>query len=52
MADAGKPIAAVNLGTTRADELLALKVTERCADALSFLLTQAQGRDAAPRVYI
>ena len=31
MADAGKPIAAVNLGRTRADDLLALKVTDRCA---------------------
>ncbi len=38
MAQAGKPLAAVNLGKTRADDLLALKVTERCADALSFLL--------------
>lgn len=38
MADAGKPIAAVNLGRTRADDLLTLKVTDRCADALSFLL--------------
>jgi NAD-dependent SIR2 family protein deacetylase len=38
MAAAGKPIAAVNLGKTRADELLALKIEERCADALSFLL--------------
>jgi NAD-dependent SIR2 family protein deacetylase len=37
-ARAGKPIAAVNLGRTRADGLLALKVEERCADALSFLL--------------
>ena len=37
MAEAGKPIAAVNLGRTRADELLALKVTARCAEALSFL---------------
>lgn len=38
MAAVGKPIAAVNLGKTRADDLLALKVTEPCADALSFLL--------------
>lgn len=38
MAQAGKPIAAVNLGRTRADDLLALKVSERCADALAFLL--------------
>jgi NAD-dependent SIR2 family protein deacetylase len=34
MADAGKPIAAINLGCTRADDLLALKVPERCATAL------------------
>lgn len=36
-ADAGKPIAAINLGRTRADELLTLKVTQRCSTALSFL---------------
>ena len=35
---AGKPIAAVNLGRTRADELLALKVEQSCEDALAFLL--------------
>ncbi|HET7133215.1 MAG TPA: NAD-dependent protein deacetylase [Gammaproteobacteria bacterium] len=40
MAAAGKPIAAVNLGKTRADDLLALKVTEHCADALAFLRTE------------
>jgi NAD-dependent SIR2 family protein deacetylase len=34
MADAGKPIAAINLGRTRADDLLTLKVEGRCADAL------------------
>jgi NAD-dependent SIR2 family protein deacetylase len=34
MADAGKPVAAVNLGRTRADHLLALKITDRCASAL------------------
>jgi NAD-dependent SIR2 family protein deacetylase len=34
----GIPIAAVNLGRTRADDLLALKVEERCEAALSFLL--------------
>jgi NAD-dependent SIR2 family protein deacetylase len=38
MADAGKPIAAVNVGLTRADDLLALKVADRCADALAFVL--------------
>jgi NAD-dependent SIR2 family protein deacetylase len=48
---AGKPIAAVNLGLTRADDLLALKVMERCDDALSFLLCPA-GRERAARVYI
>jgi NAD-dependent SIR2 family protein deacetylase len=34
----GKPIAAVNLGRTRADELLALKVNQPCVAALAFLL--------------
>lgn len=34
----GTPIAAVNLGRTRADEMLALKVEEPCAAALAFLL--------------
>ena len=36
-ADAGKPIAAVNLGRTRADALLALKVSQPCGDALAAL---------------
>lgn len=40
-AEAGKPIAAVNLGRTRADDLLALKVTVPCASALAFLLGAA-----------
>ena len=39
MADAGKPIAAINLGRTRADDLLTLKITDRCAHALSFALS-------------
>jgi NAD-dependent SIR2 family protein deacetylase len=39
-ADLGKPIAAVNLGRTRADHLLSLKVEERCAQALEFLLDE------------
>jgi NAD-dependent SIR2 family protein deacetylase len=34
MADAGKPIAAINLGRTRADDLLTLKVTGHCASVL------------------
>ena len=35
---AGKPVAAVNLGRTRADALLALKAEEACEAALAFLL--------------
>jgi NAD-dependent SIR2 family protein deacetylase len=37
-AAAGKPIAAVNLGRTRADPLLTLKVEEACETALAFLV--------------
>ncbi|HVJ51445.1 MAG TPA: NAD-dependent protein deacetylase [Aliidongia sp.] len=37
-ADAGKPVAAVNLGRTRADDLLTLKVEAACETALAFLL--------------
>jgi NAD-dependent SIR2 family protein deacetylase len=37
-AQLGKPIAAVNLGRTRADDLLALKLEQSCAEALGFLL--------------
>jgi NAD-dependent SIR2 family protein deacetylase len=37
-ARAGKPAAAVNLGRTRADGLLSLKVEQRCEAALAFLL--------------
>jgi NAD-dependent SIR2 family protein deacetylase len=40
-ARAGKPVAAVNLGRTRADDLLALKVEQSCEAALAFLLTPA-----------
>ena len=39
-----KPIAAVNLGRTRADALLALKVSEPCARALEFLLAAPSAR--------
>ncbi len=38
-ARAGKPVAAVNLGRTRADPLLALKAEQPCDAALAFLLT-------------
>jgi len=37
-AQAGLPIAAVNLGRTRADDLLTLKVEQSCAEALAFML--------------
>jgi NAD-dependent SIR2 family protein deacetylase len=40
---AGKPIAAVNLGRTRADPLLALKVNQPCVAALAFLLDDPSG---------
>ena len=36
-AKAGKPVAVVNLGRTRADPLLSLKVEQSCAEALAFL---------------
>jgi NAD-dependent SIR2 family protein deacetylase len=50
MADAGKPVAAVNLGKTRADDVLTVKVEQRCADALAFLLTERpQAPAAVPR---
>jgi NAD-dependent SIR2 family protein deacetylase len=39
-AAAGKPIAAVNLGRTRADALLTLKIAQPCAEALAFLLEE------------
>jgi NAD-dependent SIR2 family protein deacetylase len=34
----GKPIAAVNLGRTRADALLALKVGQACGETLALLV--------------
>lgn len=37
-ASLGKPVAAVNLGRTRADRLLTLKAEEACESALAFLL--------------
>ncbi|MBN6152364.1 NAD-dependent protein deacetylase [Xanthomonas sp. AmX2] len=44
-AKAGLPIAAINLGRTRGDDLLTLKVARSCAQALDFLLPAAS---AAP----
>ena len=37
-ARAGKPVAALGLGRTRADPLLSLKIDARCSDALAFVL--------------
>lgn len=37
-ARAGKPVATVNLGVTRADPLVTLKVDAPCAEALAFML--------------
>ena len=37
-AAAGKPIATVNLGRTRADDLVSLKIVQPCSSALAFLL--------------
>ena len=41
-AAAGKPIATVNLGRTRADDLFSLKVAQSCAAALAFLLEDSR----------
>jgi NAD-dependent SIR2 family protein deacetylase len=43
-AQAGKPIAAVNLGRTRADDLLTLKIEQPCAAALACLYSCAGPR--------
>jgi NAD-dependent SIR2 family protein deacetylase len=51
-AQGGKPIAAVNLGRTRADELLTLKVADRCADALAFLLRRGDQADCGARAVL
>jgi NAD-dependent SIR2 family protein deacetylase len=45
-AKAGKPIAAVNLGRTRADPLLKLKVEQPCAEALAFLFENESAASA------
>jgi hypothetical protein len=38
MAEAGKPIAAINRGRTRVDHLLSVKVEDNCATVLHALL--------------
>lgn len=47
---AGKPIAAVNLGRTRADPLLTMRVTRHCCAALAFLLQPTGGAQPARAV--
>ncbi|HWU75843.1 MAG TPA: NAD-dependent protein deacetylase [Rhodanobacter sp.] len=42
-AKAGKPVAALTLGRTRADPLLSLKIDARCSDALAFVLGSESG---------
>lgn len=44
---AGKPIASLNLGRTRADGLLSLKVNQPCVAALAFLLDGLPARAAS-----
>jgi NAD-dependent SIR2 family protein deacetylase len=43
MAATGKPIAAINLGRTRGDDLFALKVVDCCAKTLSLVLDEVSG---------
>ncbi|WP_062633907.1 NAD-dependent protein deacetylase [Caballeronia arationis] len=44
---AGKPIAAINIGRTRADALLAVKAEQSCATALGALLERLDARELA-----
>jgi NAD-dependent SIR2 family protein deacetylase len=46
-ARSGKPVAAINLGRTRADPLLSLKVSQSCSDALAFLVPAVSGSACA-----
>lgn len=45
---ADTPVAAVNLGRTRADDLLRFRVAAPCGDALAFLLGSDAGRGVTP----
>jgi NAD-dependent SIR2 family protein deacetylase len=46
-AKSGKPIAAINIGKTRADALLALKVEAPCSEALERLIERLDARPVA-----
>jgi len=48
-AEAGIPIAAVNLGRTRADDLLRLKVSQPCAEALACVFADVARAERGPR---
>jgi NAD-dependent SIR2 family protein deacetylase len=49
-AQAAKPVGAINLGRTRADGLLALKVSEPCASALASLSASSYDTLAAATI--
>jgi NAD-dependent SIR2 family protein deacetylase len=40
-AETGKPVAAINIGRTRADDFLTLKISESCTRVLPQLLQEA-----------
>ena len=46
-AEHGKPIAGINLGRTRADDLLSLKIAAPCADVLTALLYRLGSRSVS-----
>jgi len=45
----GKPVAAINLGRTRADPLLSIKLRRRCDEALEQLLEALSGQPDVPK---
>lgn len=47
---AGVPVAAVNLGRTRADDLLQFRIAAPCGDALAFLLDGGDRRVTPPAI--
>ncbi|HEY1035775.1 MAG TPA: NAD-dependent protein deacetylase [Pseudoxanthomonas sp.] len=47
---AGTPVAAVNLGRTRADDLLQFRIAAPCGDALAFLLDGGRYRVTPPEI--
>jgi NAD-dependent SIR2 family protein deacetylase len=47
-AEMGKPVAAINLGRTRADALLAMKMEHPCGDALTALVDELTTKRSSP----